>query len=68
MYKFFHFNYNLLVIGIELLFRLVFCSVSILFLFLCALTMGLGVISSDSLIACKLLSWCVNEKETELKI
>jgi hypothetical protein len=53
---FFHFNYNLLVIGIEMLFRRVFQYVSILLLFVCVFTMGLGVISAGSVIASKLLS------------
>ena len=59
---FFHFNYNLLVIGIEMLFRRVFHSVSILLLFVCAFITGFGIISSDSVIASKLLIQRINEK------
>lgn len=40
-----------------------FHSVSILLLFVCAFTIGFGVISSDSVIASKLLNKCVNEKK-----
>ena len=57
-----------LVIGIEMFLGPVFHSVYILFLFVCTFTVGFVVISSDSVIASKLLSQCVNEKETELEI
>jgi len=45
-----------------MLFRRVFHSVSILLLFVCAFITGFGIISSDSVIASKLLSQRINEK------
>jgi hypothetical protein len=69
MYNFFNFNYDLLVTGILLIFRLVFYScLSSVFVCVCVFAVCFCVISSDSAIASKLLSQCVKEQETELKI